>query len=67
MYRKIARIYYFKMVKHHFKRTNYPDEINFYRDVTFLKSLIIIHPFTIIPLLLCLNYGLTLGSLPIIF
>lgn len=67
MYRKIARIYYFKMVKSHFNRSNYPDELNFYRDVTFLKSLIIIHPFTIIPLVLCLNYGLTIGSFAVVF
>lgn len=55
------------MAKVHLNRSNYSNELEYYRDVTFIKSIIIIHPFTILPTVLGVNYGYRLGNMEIVF
>jgi signal transduction histidine kinase len=67
MLNKAIRTYFFKMAKVHLNRSNYSNELEYYRDVTFIKSIIIIHPFTILPTVLGVNYGYRLGNMQIVF
>lgn len=67
MLKKAIRTYFFKMAKVHLNRSNYSNDLEFYRDVTFIKSIIIIHPYTILPTVLGVNYGFRIGSMPIVF
>lgn len=67
MLKKAIRTYFYKMAKVHLNRSNYSNELEYYRDVTFIKSIIIIHPFTIIPVFLGIHYGYNIGSFPIVF
>ena len=67
MLKKAIRTYFFKMAKVHLHRSNYSNDLEYYRDVTFVKSLIIIHPYTVLPVILGVNYGFRIGSMPIVF
>jgi hypothetical protein len=67
MLKRFVKRYFYMMVKRHLIRSNYTNDLEFYRDVTFVKSFMIIHPFTIIPVLLGIHYAYNIGSLPIVF
>lgn len=66
MYKRFIQKYFYKMAKDHLNRSNYSNDLEYYRDVTFVKSIIIIHPFTILPTILGINYGCRIGSEPIV-
>lgn len=55
------------MAKVHLNRSNYSNDLEYYRDVTFVKSLIIIHPYTVLPVILGIDYGYRIGSMPIVY
>jgi signal transduction histidine kinase len=67
MLKKAIRRYFYKMAKVHLNRSNYSNDLEYYRDVTFVKSLIIIHPYTILPVILGVDYGYRIGSMPIVY
>lgn len=67
MLKKAIRTYFFKMAKVHLNRSNYSNDLEYYRDVTFVKSLIIIHPYTVLPVILGVDYGYRIGSMPIVY
>ena len=57
MLKRLVKRYFYMMVKRHLIRSNYTNDLDFYRDVTFLKSFIIIHPFTVLPIFLGIQYA----------
>lgn len=67
MFKKAIRTYFYKIAKVHLNHSNYSNDLDFYRDITFIKSIIIIHPYTILPTVLGVNYGFQIGSIPIVF
>jgi signal transduction histidine kinase len=67
MLKQAIRRYFYKMAKVHLCRSNYSNDLEFYRDVTFIKSIIIIHPYTFFVTVLGVDYGYRIGSMPIVF
>lgn len=63
MLKRFIKRYFYMMVKRHLIRSNYTNDLEFYRDVTFVKSFMIIHPFTLIIVILGVQYEYEIGSM----
>lgn len=67
MLNRLIKQYFHKMVRNYLVRSNYSDDLDYYRDVTFIRILIFIHPYTFIVAVSGIYYGYAIGSFPVFF